>query len=126
MSLITLLDASLAYGHVPLLEVAPNRFIAESNAILWYVAGQSHLAPTDRIEARHLVVDVIYTPLETEFLLAAKARGSRTMGGAGMCVHQAAEAFRHFTGHAADVERMRRAFAAACAKQATDPQEEAP
>ena len=37
-------------GHVPLLEVAPNRFIAESNAILWYVAGQSHLAPTDRIE----------------------------------------------------------------------------
>lgn len=37
-------------GQVPLLEVAPSRHIAESNAILWYVAGGSRLAPEDRIE----------------------------------------------------------------------------
>jgi glutathione S-transferase len=37
-------------GHVPLLEVAPNRYLAESNAILWYVAGGTTLAPEDRIE----------------------------------------------------------------------------
>lgn len=37
-------------GQVPLLEVAPGRHIAESNAILWYVAGGSRLAPEDRIE----------------------------------------------------------------------------
>jgi glutathione S-transferase len=37
-------------GQVPLLEVAPNRHLAESNAILWYVAGGSTLAPEDRIE----------------------------------------------------------------------------
>jgi glutathione S-transferase len=37
-------------GHVPLLEVAPSRYLAESNAILWYVAGGSMLAPEDRIE----------------------------------------------------------------------------
>jgi glutathione S-transferase len=37
-------------GHVPLLEVGPDRFIAESNAILWYVAGGTALAPEDRIE----------------------------------------------------------------------------
>ncbi|HEY4980631.1 MAG TPA: glutathione S-transferase family protein [Pseudolabrys sp.] len=37
-------------GQVPLLEVAPNRYLAESNAILWYVAGGSTLAPEDRIE----------------------------------------------------------------------------
>jgi|307.fasta_scaffold329141_1 glutathione S-transferase len=36
-------------GQVPLLEVAPGRHIAESNAILWYVAGGSTLAPEDRI-----------------------------------------------------------------------------
>ncbi len=35
---------------VPLLEVAPDRHLAESNAILWYVAGGSTLAPEDRIE----------------------------------------------------------------------------
>jgi len=37
-------------GRIPLLEVAPNRHLAESNAILWYVAGGSTLAPEDRIE----------------------------------------------------------------------------
>ena len=37
-------------GQVPLLEVAPGRFIAESNAILWYVAGGTALAPEDRID----------------------------------------------------------------------------
>jgi glutathione S-transferase len=37
-------------GQVPLLEVAPGRYIAESNAILWYVAGDSSLMPKDSIE----------------------------------------------------------------------------
>ena len=32
-------------GQVPLLEVAPGRYLAESNAILWYIAGGSALAP---------------------------------------------------------------------------------
>lgn len=36
-------------GQVPLIEVAPGRHLAESNAILWYVAGGSPLAPEDRI-----------------------------------------------------------------------------
>ena len=36
-------------GQVPLLEVAPGRYVAESNAILWYVAGGSPLAAEDRI-----------------------------------------------------------------------------
>jgi glutathione S-transferase len=37
-------------GQVPLIEVAPGRYLAESNAILWYVAGGSSLAPEDRID----------------------------------------------------------------------------
>jgi glutathione S-transferase len=37
-------------GHVPLLEVAPGRYLSESNAILWYVAGGTQLAPEDRID----------------------------------------------------------------------------
>jgi len=36
-------------GQVPLLEVAPGRYLAESNAILWYIAGSSALMPEDRI-----------------------------------------------------------------------------
>src|ERR1700752_784109 len=36
-------------GQVRLLEVAPGRYLAESNAILWYIAGGTPLAPEDRI-----------------------------------------------------------------------------
>ncbi|HEU5017858.1 MAG TPA: glutathione S-transferase family protein [Pseudolabrys sp.] len=36
-------------GQIPLLEVAPNRYLAESNAILWYVAGGTPLVPKDPI-----------------------------------------------------------------------------
>ncbi len=37
-------------GRVPLLEVAPGRYLPESNAILWYIAGGTSLAPEDRID----------------------------------------------------------------------------
>jgi glutathione S-transferase len=35
---------------VPLLEVTPDRYLAESGAILWYIAGGTPLAPEDRID----------------------------------------------------------------------------
>ncbi len=72
----------------------------------------------DVVRAGQFVADVIYTPLETEFVKAAKARGARTMGGAGMCVHQAVRAFELFTGHGADAGRMRRTFLAAADRRA--------
>jgi glutathione S-transferase len=37
-------------GQVPLLEVAPGRYLAESNAILWHLVSGSRLRPTDRID----------------------------------------------------------------------------
>jgi glutathione S-transferase len=37
-------------GQVPLLEVAAGRYLAESNAILWYIAGGTPLAPESRVE----------------------------------------------------------------------------
>ena len=37
-------------GQVPLLEVEPGRFIAESNAILWHLASGTNLRPQDRID----------------------------------------------------------------------------
>jgi glutathione S-transferase len=37
-------------GHVPLLKVAPNRYIAESSAILWYIAEHTPLTPDDRAD----------------------------------------------------------------------------
>jgi shikimate dehydrogenase len=57
------------------------------------------------------VADVIYFPMETQLLREAKARGCRTMSGAGMAVFQAADAFRLFSGTEPDVERMLQHFA---------------
>jgi glutathione S-transferase len=37
-------------GRVPLLEATPGRYLPESNAILWYIAGGSPLAPDNRID----------------------------------------------------------------------------
>lgn len=37
-------------GKVPVLEIAPGQYLAESNAILWYLADGSPLWPADRLE----------------------------------------------------------------------------
>ena len=58
------------------------------------------------------VAEIVYFPLETELLRAARARGCRTLDGGGMVVFQAAAAFRLFTGREPDAERMLRHFRA--------------
>jgi shikimate dehydrogenase len=52
------------------------------------------------------IADVVYFPIETAFLRAARERGCRTMSGGGMAVFQAVGAFRLFTGREPDAERM--------------------
>jgi shikimate dehydrogenase len=69
--------------------------------------------PVAALSASHWCADVIYTPIETEFLKAAAAKGARVLNGSGMCVHTAVEAFRLFTGIAPDVSRLHSAFAKA-------------
>jgi shikimate dehydrogenase len=71
--------------------------------------------PVEAVAPRHFVADIIYTPLETALVKAARACGARVLTGGGMCVFQAAEAFRHFTGIAPDIGRMKRVFAHAVA-----------
>src|SRR6202043_2874682 len=71
--------------------------------------------PVTALKASHWAADVIYTPMQTEFLKAAAAKGARVLNGGGMCVHQAVEAFRQLTGVAPDLTRMHRTFATAVA-----------
>lgn len=52
------------------------------------------------------VAEVVYRPLETELLRAARAVGCATLDGGGMAVFQAVDAFRLFTGREPDVSRM--------------------
>ena len=67
--------------------------------------------PGDLLSPELWVSEIIYFPLETELLRAARVRGCRTMAGDGMAVFQAVDAFRLFSGRAADSERMLAHFA---------------
>jgi shikimate dehydrogenase len=52
------------------------------------------------------VADIVYRPLETALLAAARERGCRVLHGGGMVVLQAAESLRLFTGVEPDAARM--------------------
>ena len=56
------------------------------------------------------VADIVYRPLDTALLLAARAAGCRTLDGGHMAVHQATIAFQLITGLAPDAARMSRHF----------------
>ena len=71
--------------------------------------------PVEALRPEHWVADVIYSPMETALIEAAAAAGARTLTGGGMCVYQAVDAFRLFTGIDPDVARMHQTFDAALA-----------
>ena len=52
----------------------------------------------DALPRTALAVDIIYTPLETPFLAAARARGNRTINGLGMLLHQGPPAWKLWFG----------------------------
>jgi shikimate dehydrogenase len=56
------------------------------------------------------VADIVYRPLDTELLTAARKAGCRTLDGGHMAVHQAATAFELITGITPDADRMSRHF----------------
>ena len=60
-------------------------------------AGELCLDPTLLHEGQ-VVVDLVYEPVETGLLAAARAVGAIAVDGVGMLVHQAAHAFRNWTG----------------------------
>jgi len=71
--------------------------------------------PPAALRPEHWVADVIYTPMETLLIQAARARGARVLTGGGMCVHQAVETFRLFTGLTPDIARLQATFVTALA-----------
>ena len=103
-------------AHYPALRVAmgsndPDGFDIVVNATPLGMHGYPGVPiPEELIAPEQWIADVIYTPLETQLIKNAKRKGCRTMTGGGMCVHQAAESFRLFTGMTPDVERMRALF----------------
>lgn len=63
----------------------------------------------ERLTAGQVVADIVYHPLDTPLLQAARRIGARTVDGLGMLVHQAALQQQLWTGVVADVEVLRAA-----------------
>lgn len=62
------------------------------------------------IRPDQLIADLVYRPLMTPFLQTAEEAGARILTGAGMLLHQGAEAYRIWTGVEPPVEVMREAL----------------
>jgi shikimate dehydrogenase len=60
------------------------------------------------LRKEHVVVDLVYEPVETVLLAAARRAGAKAIDGVGMLVHQAARAFTRWTGVEAPVDAMTR------------------
>jgi shikimate dehydrogenase len=62
--------------------------------------------PAELLRPDLWVADIVYRPLETALVRAARAVGSRVLDGGGMAVFQAVDAFRLFTGVEPSPDRM--------------------
>lgn len=84
------------------------------NATSLGMAGQPALAiDLDRGPAGLAVADIVYAPLETPLLAAARARGMPCVEGLGMLLHQAVPGFRSWFGVQPEVDDALRRFVAA-------------
>jgi shikimate dehydrogenase len=66
--------------------------------------------PAEQLRPPLWVAEIVYVPLLTELLLAARKHGCRTLDGGGMAVFQGAMGFKLFFGVNPDVSRMLRRF----------------
>ena len=66
------------------------------------------LLPQHLLQPHHLAFDMIYSPLETKFLKAARANGARTTNGLPMLLWQGVFSFEWWFNRDAPVEAMRK------------------
>ena len=76
--------------------------------------------PVELLRGDLWVADIVYRPLETALVQAARTAGCRVLDGGGMAVFQAVDAFRLFTGIEPDADRMLAHFAGLVATPESD------
>jgi shikimate dehydrogenase len=69
--------------------------------------------PDDAIRSGQVVMDIVYKPVRTRLLAAARSRGARAIHGGRMLLHQAAAQFEMYTGRQAPLAAMDAALRAA-------------
>ncbi len=102
--------------HYPALALAVNRHAALEDATLIVNATPLGMSPHEdasplpsAFPRGAVAFDLVYRPMETQFLRDAERAGARTIGGIGMLVHQGAAASQLWTGRDALLDVMARA-----------------
>jgi len=89
--------------------VAAQRLLVNATSLGMDGVSKVPAALTDSVTAGQVVVDVVYTRGDTDWLAQARARGATVIGGLEMLVRQAAAAFELWTGRSAPLDVMRHA-----------------
>jgi shikimate dehydrogenase len=111
--------AATLQGHATEVELVPVAGLADAVASSAGLVNASPMGmashpgspvPAGLLHGDLWLADIVYRPLDTALLQAARAAGCPVLSGAGMAVHQAADAFELITGRPADRGAMLRDF----------------
>ncbi len=80
---------------------------------LGMIHGERLELDVSHLDTRTIVADIVYVPLETPLLAAARQRGLRTVDGLGMLLHQAVPGFEKWFGRKPEVTPELRALVTA-------------
>ncbi len=117
-TLATRLDGQITAGVADSVEEALRGVVGVVNASpVGMLPGTGTPVPDALLHAGLWVADAVYSPLWTPLLTAAKARGCRVMTGRELAIHQAADCFELFTGHAPSIAELGMAFDGVMAKR---------
>jgi shikimate dehydrogenase len=114
-ALAAALNARPGAGAIVEAEAGPARALAGATGLVHATpTGMAKLPgmaiPPTLLQPSLWVSEIVYFPIETELLKAARSLGCRTVDGGTMAVGQAVGAFELFTGLKADASRMERHF----------------
>jgi len=66
------------------------------------------IVPKDLLDDKHIVLDIVYSPLKTRLLKEAEEKGCKVIDGLWMLIYQGARSFELWTGIQPDVDFMRK------------------
>lgn len=97
-------DLERAFGHADLIVQTTTLGMADQPEMVW---------PVSFCRPSAIVADIVYRPLETDLMCAAKGRGLATVDGLGMLIHQGARAFEIWFERKPDTVKARERLLAA-------------
>ncbi len=90
------------WTHIP--DLLPETALLVNTTALGMTGKEPLHINLDRLNPTTVVNDIVYTPLETDLLAEARARGCHTVDGLGMLLHQAAPGFERWFGLKPEVD----------------------